>query len=594
MKSLDGGKGHAESAGRPRMITFHADPKIAEQQMQAVIFYLTAFGHIDGNFDRAEKVYVRDYVGKLVLGRARAVLGDDRLDAHYPDIERTIEHFHLVIDETQRQIESLFTESVAEGESTEQFVLAKLKLRCFELFRRFDDHTRSELLASVDELMFADGTAHPAETAFRRELYHLLFEPIEIDDADLDEVELASVELASADLEQVEPGLVIIGAPAKLQPVRPDHPFFRDFEHPYAKDREAFAVQAQADMALMDRFLAALEVQRAAGAGKLAGAADFDAFPAGTRFLDGHVFVDRPDPGERRELLVIGDLHGCYSCLKAALLQADFFGKLQAWQADPGKHARPSVVLLGDYIDRGRFSYHGVLRTVMQLFIAAPDHIYPLRGNHEYYVEINGRVLAPVRPCEAMNDIKDVAPTEVFARYMRLFEALPTSLAFDRTLFVHAGIPREDTIAEKFTGPASLNDPDVRFQMLWSDPSDADVIPLDLQKANARFPFGRKQLRSFLSRLGLRTLVRGHESVQEGFKVVYDDPDATLITLFSAGGATNEDLPPEASYRKVTPMALTIRHEAGVSEVVPFAIDYARYNDPEYNAFFREALSVPR
>lgn len=574
------------------MITFHADPKIAEQQMQAVIFYLTAFGHIDGSFDLAEKSYVRDYVGKLVHGRARAVLGD-RAGEFQDDVDRTIAHFHLVIDETQRHIESLFTESVAEGESTEQFVLAKLKLRCFELFRRFDDHTRSELLASVDELMFADGTAHPAEAAFRRELYKLLLEPIVVDDDELEEVGRPSEAevLVSADLQSVPPGAVFIGAPAQLRAASPDHPFFRDFEHPYAKEREAFAVQAAADMALIDRFLAALEKQRAEGAGKLAGAADFTAIPAGSRFLDGHVYVDRPALGERRDLLVIGDLHGCYSCLKAALLQADFFGKVQAYLAEPEKHARPGLVLLGDYIDRGRFSYSGVLRTAMQLFVAAPDFVYPLRGNHEYYVEINGRVLAPVRPCEAMNDIKDVAPAEVFTKLMRLFEALPTSFAFERTLFVHAGIPREDTIAERFTGPSSLNDPDIRFQMLWSDPSDADVIPLDLQKANARFPFGRRQLRSFLARLGLHTLVRGHESISEGFKVVYDDPDATLITLFSAGGATNEDLPPDASYRKVAPMALTIRHGGGVSEIVPFAIDYARYNNPEYNAFFREALT---
>lgn len=574
------------------MITFHADPRIAEQQMQAVIFYLTAFGHIDGSFDKTEKSYIRDYVGKLVRGRAQAVLGD-RAPEFQHDIDRTIAHFHLVIDETQRQIESLFTESVAEGESTEQFVLAKLKLRCFELFRRFDDATRSQLLASVDELMFADGTAHPSEEAFRRELYRLLFEPIDVDDEELEEVESAPEVLLSADLQEIEPGAVIIGAPKKLDPARPDHPFFRAFEHPYAKDPQTFAVQSSADMALMDRFLAALEEQRAAGAGRLAGLADFASAQPGARFLDGHVFVDRPAPGERRELLVIGDLHGCYSCLKAALLQADFFGKLQAYRDDPAACARPSVVLLGDYIDRGRFSYNGVLRTAMQLFVTAPEHVFPLRGNHEYYVEINGRVLAPVRPCEAMNEIKDVAPAEMFARYMRLFEALPTSLAFDRTLFVHAGIPREDTIAERFTGPASLNDPEIRFQMLWSDPSDADAIPLDLQKANARFPFGRKQLERFLSRLGLSTLVRGHESITEGFKVVYDDPEATLITLFSAGGATNEDLPPEASYRKVTPMALTIRYEAGVSEIAPFAIDYARYNDPEYNAFFRERLSVP-
>jgi len=559
------------------MITFDTDPKLAEQQMQAVIFYLTAFGYIDGDFDGSEKRYVRDYVGKLVIQRARATVGD-KLDAHYDDIERWIEHFHEVIDETDRHIQTLFTESVADGESTSQFVTAKLKLRCFELFRRFDDRTRSELLATVDELMFADGTAHPSETLFRRELYRLLLEPVQLDDHELDEVEAGST---------------IIGAATKLVPSRADHPFFKDFEYPYAKDKETFAVQAKADMELIERVIATLDGQRAQGKGKLATAADFAEMADGSRFLDGHVYVNKPAPGKRHELLVIGDLHGCYSCLKAALMQADFFAKVEAFRSDPEKNPEMSLVLLGDYIDRGRFSYNGVLRTAMQLFVALPDHVYMLRGNHEYYVEINGKVMAPVRPCEAMNEIKEIAPTEVFGKYMRLFDALPGALVFDRTLFVHAGIPRDDTIAAKFHGLPSLNDPEIRFQMLWSDPSDADTIPEELQKANARFPFGRKQLKSFLGRLGLRTLIRGHERVTEGFKQVYSDPEATLITLFSAGGRTNEDLPPDASYREVTPMALTIKYADGLSELSPFPIDYARFNDPRYNAFFSEAIAAP-
>ena len=62
-----------------------------------------------------------------------------------------------------------------------------------------------------------------------------------------------------------------------------------------------------------------------------------------------------------------------------------------------------------------------------------------------------------------------------------------TCSSFDRTLFVHAGIPREDTLAEKWHDLASLNDPDIRFQMLWSDPSDADVDP-------ARAPEGERAL----------------------------------------------------------------------------------------------------
>jgi len=165
-------------------------------------------------------------------------------------------------------------------------------------------------------------------------------------------------------------------------------------------------------------------------------------------------------------------------------------------------------------------------------------------------------------------------------------------LVFDRTLFVHAGIPREDTLAAKWHGLTSLNDAELRFQMLWSDPSEADVVPLELQKANARFPFGKLQFRQFMAKLGCKTLVRGHERVVEGFRKIYDDPEAMLLSLFSAGGATNDDLPLESNYRQVTPMALTIKHKDGIQQVTPFLIDYGRYNDPRYNAFFRDEVSV--
>jgi uncharacterized tellurite resistance protein B-like protein len=562
----------------PAMIAFDIDPKLAEQQMRAIIYYLTAFGYIDGDFDQAEKQFVREYVRKLVDHRARGAAGPDE-PLQRDVIERWTKHFDEVVEETDYQIQSLFTESVAQGESTAQFVIAKLKLRCFELFKRFDDAGREILLSTVDELMRADGTVHPSEEAFRRELEQLLHKPIELDEAEL---------------EAVEAGSVVIGNPATLTPTQPDHPFFKGFEVQYAKDPETFALQSQGDMQLISRVLATLEGQRKEGKGRLAAARELSAIPAGSRFLDEHVYVLQPAKGTRCELLVLGDLHGCYSCLKGALLQADFFNKVQAHLEEPEKNPEMNLVLLGDYIDRGRYSYNGILRTVMQLFVTVPDHVYLLRGNHEYYVEVNGRVLAPVRPAEAMTEIADIAPTEVFATYMRLFEALPNTLVFDKTLFVHAGIPREDTIAERYKGIESLNDPEIRFQMLWSDPSEADAVPRDLQNANARFPFGRKQFKSFMARLGLRTLIRGHERIVEGFKPIYDDPDGTLLSLFSAGGATNDDLPPTSNYREVTPMALTIKHEEGVSELTPFAIDYARYNDPRYNAFFRDALETPR
>ena len=82
-------------------------------------------------------------------------------------------------------------------------------------------------------------------------------------------------------------------------------------------------------------------------------------------------------------------------------------------------------------------------------------------------------------------------------------------------------------------------------------------------------------------------MIRGHERVKEGFREVYADPDARLLSLFSAGGATNDDLPADSNYREVTPMALTVKHVAGVTQVIPFVIDYERYNDPQLNGFFR-------
>ena len=157
-------------------------------------------------------------------------------------------------------------------------------------------------------------------------------------------------------------------------------------------------------------------------------------------------------------------------------------------------------------------------------------------------------------------------------------------LFFDDLMFVHAGIPRDADIKAKYVDMSSLNDPDLRFQMLWSDPSTADHIPDDLQAQNARFPFGQKQFESFMGRLGCSMMVRGHEKVDSGFKPMYDD--VSLITLFSAGGADNNDLPPDSSYRTVTPMAATIRLEHGNASVTPWLIDYKRFNDPKRNRFF--------
>ena len=552
------------------MLTFSTNPEVAEQQMNAIIFYLTAFGYIDGEFDFTEKTFVRIYIRQLVTARANAAMPDAEAKTRDEVVERFVTHFHEVFEQVDHSVGDLFDEAVADGEDVEKFVYAKLKLRSYEIFQTFDRDNQLELLATIDELIYADGSVHPSEAKFRQELQDLLDSTNQLS---VDDIEVLR------DASQIE-----IGSPRQVRTRHENHPFFAGFEQHYSSDPDRIKQQADADLDLMHRFISMLGQKRAAGANKLVGRTTIADFVGETPFLDGHVFVHPAEKDRVYDLTVLGDLHGCYSCLKAALLQADFFAKLEAWKLDKSK-PEPKLILLGDYIDRGRFSYNGVLRAVMQLYLAAPEHVFPLRGNHEYYIEYRGRIYGGVKPAEAINTLIGHMPGEVFAEYMKMFEEMPNMLFFDDLMFVHAGIPRDVDSKAKLHDMSALNDPDLRFQMLWSDPSTADYIPDDLQAQNARFPFGKLQFEAFMQKLGCSMLVRGHEKVDAGFRPMYSDA-ISLITLFSAGGADNNDLPPDSSYRTVTPMAATIRLENGTAQVTPWLIDYQRFNDPLRNRFF--------
>lgn len=558
----------------PAMLEFSQDGATADKQMRAVIFYLTTFGYIDGDFDSSEKEFVRNYIAKLVTHRVHTAVDDAKLRLELG--QKYTQHFHEVFEGIDREVKELFTEAVAEGEKQDSFVHSKLKLRCFEIFKSFDEKSQNMLLDTIDELIQADGQVHPAELKFRGELAALLEEDLGVELID---------EGGAKPSVKVERG-------ALLAPKQENHPFFNQFEVHYSSAPDVLEQQIASDRALLDRVIGLLEERRAKGEGRLAGHKTVQDFTGDDPFMDGHVCVHPAKPGLEYDVTVVGDLHGCYSCLKAVMMQASFIDKVNAYRADPKGKAFPLLVLLGDYIDRGIFSYNGVLRAVLQAYVTAPDHVYVLRGNHEYYFEHKGTVYGGVKPAEAINTLKPHLPAEVFVHYMALFDALPNSLLLDRTLFVHAGIPRDLLIKERVKDLSGLNDSDVRFQMMWSDPSSADVIPASLQEQSARFPFGRLQSLAFLQKIGCHTLVRGHEKVDEGFRRTYDDGQQLLITLFSAGGKDNNDLPPDSGYRSVSPMAMTLTLKDGVSTITPWIIDYHRYNDPKKNAFFQVAPEI--
>ena len=548
---------------------FSSDPEVAKRQMLTVVFLMTAFGHADGKFAMAEKRFVQEMIADLVERRMLEAVSNPL--ARHATTDRVIEQFQRVAARIDRELVALLSESVAEGESLEQFVLAKITLRCYELLRKFDEDARQVLFDIVDEFILADGVAHPAEEKLRDDLKRLLAEPLDIEEFGVVEEEAEHVRLMEE---------------RSLVPRADDHPFFSRLERAYPRDPGSFGPRAKDDVELVRKVRATLAEQRKIGAGRLTGVQSFTELAGQAPFLDGHVYALPPDPKKEYELIVLGDLHGCYSCLKAALQQTDFLAKVQAHVDDPENTPDTRLVLLGDYIDRGRFSYDGILRAVMQLYVTVPGSVYMLRGNHEYYVELEQRVLAPVRPAEGMMNLQGIASDAFFKEYMQLFEEMPTSLAFDKIFFAHAGIPRDATLRNKWRDLSTLNDPDVRFEMMWSDPADTQAVPDELQQKVARFGYGTAQFRSFMAKIGCTAMIRGHERVIEGFRQNYDFPDASLYTLFSAGGETCLDLPESSNYRDVTPRALTIHWRHGTAEITGFPIDWARYNDGARNRFF--------
>ncbi|MEO8552536.1 MAG: serine/threonine protein phosphatase, partial [Kofleriaceae bacterium] len=115
------------------MLTFSTNPDVAEHQMNAIIFYLTTFGYIDGEFDFTEKTFVRIYIRQLVTARAKLAMPDADLKTRDEVVNKFVSHFHEVFEQVDRSVKELFDEAVADGEDVEKFVYSKLKLRSYEI-----------------------------------------------------------------------------------------------------------------------------------------------------------------------------------------------------------------------------------------------------------------------------------------------------------------------------------------------------------------------------------------------------------------------------------------------------------------------------
>ena len=544
-------------------IGVHAPPRppaVADaetKQFSAIVDLLMCVGYVDGAYDPRTRAFVRQYVDTVVRA-----LEQGSMDVRLSAARRA--HFGELEAELGVQLAALADEEVTGFGGR---VPPRLRTRVLALFQGLPWNDQATVLELVHALVQVDGRVSPAERALYQELTAVI---------------PPAPPAAAAKQHGTAP--MLVGPPAWCQLSTVSHPLLDPLEQAYSPHPVERKAQLEWDFHLIRQTMWQWQRQREAGAFRLAGITDVAQLPPGARFLDGFIHVMRPDAPV--ELVVLGDLHGCYSCLKAALLQSRFIERAWAHQWDPARYPDVKLVCLGDYIDRGRFSFDGVLRAVLQLFVAMPEHVILLRGNHEWLMWSGGYLASGVYPAEALASLVGYAPIEMLEAYRQLFEQMPTSLLCERTLLVHAGIPRADTF-ERYRDLGSLNDPELRFQMMWSDPVQVDRVALEQQRLNPRFSFGREQFRAFMERVGMTTMVRGHEQIDRGFDVFYDLGDQLLLTLFSAGGHDNADLPLHSSYRAVTPMALTLQYGHGTPTATPWPIAYRSFNYEPHNGLYR-------
>ena len=218
-----------------------------------------------------------------------------------------------------------------------------------------------------------------------------------------------------------------------------------------------------------------------------------------------------------REALILGDLHGDFKTLCKILGKTNFLDKIEEGDG--------LLVCLGDYIDRGPQQIE-VLHFLLISLVLHPDNIVLLRGNHEGPRDLR------VRPHDFPAILQARYGEEwssVYNSFREFFEKLYTAaVAEGKALLLHGGIPTEATSLDEIAD-AHLTHPEKPHlaEILWNDPSTLGGVSYSFRGTGKQF--GADVASSFLDKIGVQMLIRGHECFHEGYHFHGDK----VMTLFS-------------------------------------------------------------
>jgi len=233
--------------------------------------------------------------------------------------------------------------------------------------------------------------------------------------------------------------------------------------------------------------------------------------------------------GNFNDVCIVGDLHGDFPSL-LSIIQPFFDEKVD------------SIIFLGDYVDRGKYSLVTLL-LVLGLMLAWPKNVIALRGNHE------DRDLNQIYGFEdELNTLYGSHDTtqkvldylEIIYDYLSLAALTP-----QRSICLHGGIPKNlhsikdlNMIPKPHSNVTQIENNDLMiqlykhfYQIRWNDPSEYQKQQF---QSSDRGPnsliFNEEVITNFLENSGSKRIIRSHESYRGGFESLFN---GKLLHIFS-------------------------------------------------------------
>jgi len=205
------------------------------------------------------------------------------------------------------------------------------------------------------------------------------------------------------------------------------------------------------------------------------------------------------------------------------LIDSGFFEK-------NNKEEENMLIFLGDYGDRGQYSaevYYIVLRLKQQF----PERVVLMRGNHEGPEDLLAHPHdMPDQFQQRFGKEGETAYSCVRKLFSQLYSA---ALVENSCILIHGGFPTRARSIDDFAY-AHIKHPKETFleEMLWNDPEE-NIDGVLASPRGAGKLFGNDITTEFLKMLRVNSLIRGHESCDNGFRLNHQE---RVLTLFSRKG----------------------------------------------------------